>query len=106
MKIIIGKRQSGRTLQAIQIANNTGAYLVVHSHHQACLVRDQTQRFPLSYDELLNGKLRGSYVRNIVIDNLEMFFAHLLPGITIEAVVLQEEEKWPENTPKTFEPVK
>jgi hypothetical protein len=103
MKVIIGKRQTGRTSQAIRIANRTGAYLAVRNHRAATEVGARTNRFPLTHHELSRECLRGSYIRNIVIDDLEEFLLQVLPGLTIEAVVLEKEEPWPENTPKRFE---
>ena len=92
MKILRKGRRTGKTTEAIKVANETGAYLVVHSKEEAKRVSDDTDRFPITYSELLKGKMEGSFVRNIVIDNLEVFLQRALPGVKIELITTTCEE--------------
>ena len=90
MKVIFKPRQCGKTFEAAKIANDTGAYLVVDNVKQAKLIHKyfETKRFPLTFWELMESRLDGSYVQNIVIDNLDHFIQDLFPHLTIEAVTL------------------
>lgn len=89
MKLLVGPRQSGKTTEAIKLANENDAYLAVRSQEMATNVYHSEsypdlERFPITYDELLEGMAR-SRVRTVVIDDLEAFVAQLLPGIELAA---------------------
>ena len=88
MKIIGTERGKGKTTEAVKIANDTGAYLVVHNQDEVTRLSTKCNRFPITYDELLDGHMKGSFVRNIVIDNIEMFIQRICPGLTIEAITI------------------
>lgn len=91
MKIIALPKGKGKTTQAIDLANQTGAYLVFRSQDLASHLRKtkNIKRFPMSYEELLKHSSR-SFVKNVVIDDADAFIAHVLArtgfyaeGITI-----------------------
>lgn len=92
MKKIVKPRQSGKTIEAIRIASETGAYLIVHSMDEVVRVVHLASslglniRHPVTFDEFLHrGGLRSSRVRNVVIDNADEFLARVFSGLTIEA---------------------
>lgn len=76
MKIISGPRASGKTTEAIKLANEEGAYLVVSTRERARAINNEKypdpERFQITYDELLNHR-GGQHVRKVVIDNMEDF---------------------------------
>ncbi len=97
MKVIFNGRGMGKTTKAIKMANETGGYLLVHSYDEAVrlsrLPGDQKPlRFPVTYQEFLSGKMRGSFVRNVVIDNAEMFLREVTGGVSVDAITLTTEE--------------
>jgi hypothetical protein len=93
MKIHLGRRL-GKTTKAVDIANETGAYLIVRNRTRAQELGKLTDRFPITFDELIRNKMRGSYVRKVVIDDFDTLLAgilaDLLPGIEVEAITFTE----------------
>lgn len=94
MKVITGDRQSGKTTEAIKLANKHDGYLVVHSKNRASQVYHSDDypdldQFPITYHEL--EKMRGSHPNCIVIDDLDMFL-HSQIGLPIEAVTMTSSE--------------
>lgn len=96
MKVITGPRQSGKTHQSIKLANETDAYLVVRNQKRARQVYHHDQypdvdRFPITYDELMNNKYSTSGVQAVVIDNVDEFIQSQL-SVPIAGVTLTTEE--------------
>lgn len=92
MKVVTGARQTGKTTEAIELANEHDAYLVVHTKDRATQVYHgenypDLDRFPITYQELRNGH-RGRPQR-VVIDDLDMFlrsqFDVPVEGVTMTA---------------------
>lgn len=78
MKRIKKARRAGKTTDAISLANETGAYLICLNEEEKRRIRDECQRNPVSFNELNEYGMRGSFVRNIVIDNFDMYFEQRL----------------------------
>lgn len=90
MKVIRAPRRFGKTTQAIRIANETDSYLVVCNKSEVDRLAPQCRNMPITYDEFLNYKLRGSNFRSVVIDQVDFLLQHTALGATIEAVTLNE----------------
>lgn len=94
MKVITGPRQSGRTTEAIRLANEHDANLVVHSkQHATRIYHSDTypdlEKFPITYQELeSNHRARQ---QRVVIDDLDMFLRHQF-DVPIEAVTMTTSE--------------
>ena len=90
--LFIAGPSQGKTLHAIQVAHDTKAYLITTTMAEAKRVNALAQnlgtpiRFPLFFDEFQQHQLRGSRVRNIVVDNLDQMLPGFFPGLTLEAV--------------------
>lgn len=81
------ERGKGRTQAMVQLANDTGAYLVVRNHQMAEYCQKLgCKRFPVTYAELMGTQMRGSFVRNIVIDDADAFLAYIFPHLTIDGI--------------------
>lgn len=80
-------------MEAIKLANETGAYLIVHSHDEAVRLAPLCNRFPVTFDEFLDNRMRGSHVRNIVIDQADMLIQRIASGLTIEGITLDKPEQ-------------
>lgn len=96
-ELIYGARRFGKTTRAIEIVNKRGGYLVVTDRKQAIDANAKTERFPITFDELLKTKMRGSFVRNIVIDNFDVLLERelekafsFLSKLKVEAVTFTE----------------
>lgn len=62
---------AGKTTKAIELANKTGAYLICISEEEKRRIREQCKRNPVSFAELDSYGMRGSFVRNVVVDNFD-----------------------------------
>lgn len=90
-RLIIRPRGGGKTTEAIRIANETGAYLVVATQKEAARVAHLCVRFPVTFDELLNrNSTHAGFVRNIVIDNAEMLIDRIAAerGLGVDAITV------------------
>lgn len=64
---------SGKTTEAIKLANETGAYLICINEEEKRRIREQCKRNPVSFAEFNSYGMKGSFVRNIVIDNFDVW---------------------------------
>lgn len=92
MKIINKVRGAGKTTEAIKVANETGAYLVVHSDGEAKRIADNCNRFPITYQELVNPSGRN-YGSKVVIDNINIFLSWLIRDKVIAFTITSEESE-------------
>jgi hypothetical protein len=94
MRIITRSRRAGKTTEAIKLVSKTNGYLVVMNKIEAQRVAKQAEemglniRFPITFSELIRDGLRGSFVRNIVIDNTDMLLEHIFPGLRIDGITI------------------
>ena len=102
MKAIQLSRQKGKTTEAIKIANETGAYLICLDHDEARRIREECNRNPVSFSELNTHGMKGSFVRNVVVDNFDVYFERRLTealrdvlapldGLRVEAITFTED---------------
>lgn len=102
MKVITGDRQSGKTTEAIKLANEEDAYLAVHTRARARQVYHSDQypdldRFPITYSEIRSLRKAG-YHTEIVIDDLDLYLKseveHPVVGVSMtasETIQLEEQ---------------
>lgn len=85
-------RRMGKTTKAVKLANETGAYLIVPNKHQAQQVSKEHKldRYPITIHEFLADKMKGSFVRNVVIDNADMVLEQIFNGLKIEGITLTD----------------
>jgi len=89
MDIIVADKGKGKTTEAIKLANDNNAYLVVHNQKESMRIDDHYEMkfMPITYDEFIRSSRRMHPSCKFVIDNVEMFVQHLthLPviGITL-----------------------
>lgn len=100
IKLIAQPVRHGKTMDAIRIAAETGAYLIVIDQREAKRVAELAQvmglniRYPVTFDEFERHRMRGSHVRKVVIDNADEFLRRMFGGLTIEAAT------WTTNNPQ------
>ena len=98
MKLLWSGRRAGKTTKAILLAHETGAYLIVINREEALRVSkladamDKPIRFPVTIEEFLHGGMKGSYVRNLVIDNADEIFNRIFDGFEIEMITFTGEK--------------
>jgi hypothetical protein len=95
MQIVNKARAMGKTTEAIKKAHETGAYMICLDRQEALRLSKQAEdmnmpiRFPVTWEEFLHsGKLKGSHVRNVVIDNADEIFLRMFSGLKIEMITL------------------
>lgn len=78
MKLIIGGRGYGKTLEMIKMSAETGCHIVARSHGMALAVMDRAKSmglvipFPLTYDQLKNpARISGVDVRGLLVDDVD-----------------------------------
>lgn len=87
MKLINRSRHSEKTKDAVRIANETGAYLIVRDSYAALEISNFTNRFPVTYAEFFDSnRMKASRVRNIVIDDIDCLIEYMTRGLKIEAM--------------------
>jgi hypothetical protein len=88
-RIIHRARRAGKTFEAVKLAIETDSYLVVPNRDQALLLSKQYPelRFPITWEEFISTRMRGSWIKKIVIDNLDQCISQMAP-VTIEAVTM------------------
>jgi len=94
MKTFKAPRQGGKTRLAVEAANACGGYLVVKNKQEAKRVfhNFKLDRFPITYKDVFEG-MKGSYVRNIVIDNMDDFVIYTvnLQLLNVVATTIDDE---------------
>jgi hypothetical protein len=79
MKIISRPRGGGKTYDAVNLCRETGAHLIVHNISEARRVLTEypdMHGMVLDYSTIMACGLNG--IRNVVIDNIELFLQNLL----------------------------
>jgi hypothetical protein len=96
MEIKCMPNRTGKTTECIKQAHKSGAYIVVINREEALRVSQYAEeigcpvRFPVTFQELLKTGMKGSFVRNIVIDNGDMILERLFSGLKIEMMTVNK----------------
>jgi hypothetical protein len=94
MKIVNRDRGLGKTIETVKQAHRTGAYIIVKDRPRALECMRMAEelslniRFPVTFNEFLDSRMRGSHVRNIVIDDADDLFLSLFRGLHIEMITM------------------
>lgn len=103
MKIIHGRRQTGRTTQLIQLcaeAEKRGevSYIVTIDHQEAWRISQEAVAlglsigFPLTFDEFLKHEWAGKYIKNFFIDNADQLLRRMASPSTLAAIVMERQD--------------
>ncbi len=101
MNKIILPRRGGKTTKLIDISENTGTYILVADRNRqrevAGMARERNKNipFPVTLEDFLRTRFRGSFINHILIDDAEDVLAHLFGHVQIDALTItaQEQEK-------------
>jgi len=96
-KLIVGDRQSGRTIDLIKAAAEAElkghtCYIVCHSHEEAHRIARIAELmelnigFPLTYEEFIHRQYSGTNIDKFYIDNLHKLLVRMCP-VDIDMVV-------------------
>ena len=98
VKLIFKPRQSGKTSELIRMSEETNAYILtpnrMMAQHISKMAEEQGHNilFPVTLDEYLNSRFKGSHVRHILIDDADMILQQIFNEVTIDAITMSERE--------------
>lgn len=96
MDKIILPRRNGKTSKLIEISEKTGTYILVadasRQREVANMAREQGKNipFPVTLNDYLNTRFRGSFIKHILIDDADDVLRRLFEGIHIDAVTITD----------------
>lgn len=96
---IIKPRRMGKSLELIKRAEETNAYIVVTTRRDALNLMQLAEKhghkilFPVTFDEAINGKFIGSFIKHILIDDADMMLQMLFRYTEIDAITMSEEQE-------------
>lgn len=104
MDIIIGGRRHGKTKRCIEMAAESGAYIVCSTKSHVDNVWKMVQEmnldekvpYPVTFDNILRGQFHASGCKGFIFDDVDQILQQVRDGVPIEAVSLTDEDmNWP-----------
>lgn len=102
MEIIARSRQAGKTAELIKRSAETGYYILTADHRRAQNVAKQAREMgydipmPVTFSDYKDtAGFRGSYIKNIYIDDVDEILKRIFYTVEIEAVTITDERYWP-----------
>lgn len=98
MKVIMLERGKGKTTELVKISAETQTYILTATKQNVehiCQIADDLGLnipYPITVNEYLNGKLRGSFIKNILIDNADCVLQSIFNTVQIDAITLTGED--------------
>lgn len=112
MEVIVKGRQKGKTTELIKKSAETGYYILTENRNRAVSIADLAQEmgykipFPTTVFEYQRSHgFRGSYIKNIYIDDADAILKSMFSRVIIEAVTMttqlqdDDEAEWIEVDP-------
>lgn len=102
MKVITGKRASGKTYQAIKFSSENWVYILVKTRREASEVYNMANLvgfnipYPVTINQVKSDMVEGSILRRdgVVVDNAMAVLQELLPGnINMATVEMESDEE-------------
>lgn len=97
---IFKPRQSGKSTDLIKISAVTGYYIVTANRIRAKILFEQAQKlgynilYPFTVEEYLrSGKMKGSFIKDILIDDADAVLQAVFDTVRIEAITMTYDEK-------------
>ena len=94
MNAIIGKRGSGKTTALIKLSSKHQLYILVLNRERQKQLFQQAHDlgyqipYPITLDDYLRDKLRGSHIREILIDDVDDILKYIFATVKINTVSL------------------
>jgi hypothetical protein len=94
MNAIIGNRGSGKTTALIKLSSKHQLYILVLNRERQKQLFQQAHDlgyqipYPITLDDFLADKLRGSHIREILIDDVDDILKHIFATVKINTVSL------------------
>lgn len=94
MNWIIKERGTGKTTELIKKSSETGYYIIVTSRNDAMNVFNLARSmnihipFPITVEGYLMHKMQGSYVENVLIDDVDNILKAIFYDVIIDTCTL------------------
>jgi hypothetical protein len=100
MKIITGGRRTGKTTKLVMNAAKTCSQIVCMDHQSVAHTRSLIDilglrgflPIPITYHELLEGKMERTDRKNISIDDAQVFLRYIIGNVKIDAISIEKED--------------
>ena len=100
MEIIYKGRGQGKTTELIKRSAETGTYIVVPNRSHALNIVGQAQEmgydnipFPITIEEVLRHGFRGTYIKKVLVDDVDLIIRYLLKSVECETMTLTKSEE-------------
>ena len=100
MKKIFRPRQQGKTTELIKLSEATGHYILVADRKRADCVFQMAEKMgchilnPVTvYDYFRTHGFRGSYIKDILIDDADAVLQRVFDCVNVEAITMTFEEE-------------
>lgn len=100
MKKIFRPRQRGKTTELIKLSEETGHYILVADRRRADCVFQMAEKMgchilnPVTvYDYFRTHGFRGSYIKDILIDDADAVLQMVFDCVNVEAITMTFEEE-------------
>ena len=97
MKVFYMRRGEGKTRKIIELAVKNKAYIIVTDRRRAQSVYEMAVKmgfpgmlFPVTVSEYMSNKMRGSYVKNVLLDDADDILQHIFSTVRINAISLTD----------------
>ena len=97
MDVIYRGRGKGKSTELIKRSVETNAYIIVSTMQRAHSLKRQAKElgypemlFPVTIDEYLQYRFRGSYVRHVLLDDADLILQRIFSDVTIDAISLTD----------------
>jgi hypothetical protein len=98
MKTIVAERNSGKTTELIKMSSDSGDSIVCYNQKEALGVYWHAIHtgyeipFPLTYDEFIENRYLGKWVKGFLIDNVDMLLDYMTKfRVPIRAITVSKE---------------
>ena len=99
MKIISGKRSSGKSIRLIKEAASNFSYIVCANRKRVRYISEWAKAFgydmpfPITYDEFLLAKFTGTRIKSFVIDDVDDLLRYIARGVPVKAFTYSVDEE-------------
>lgn len=99
MKIIMLERGKGKTTELVKMSAETQTYILTATKQNVrhiCQIADDLGLnipYPITVNEYLDGKLKESFIKSILIDDVDCVLRSIFNTVQIDAITLTKGEK-------------
>ena len=96
MELILKKRGERKTTELIRRSAETHTYILVSDKRRVKNIVKTAKKlnlhipYPITFMEYLENKLRGSHIKNILIDDADDLLRHIFFNIQIDAITITD----------------